>query len=269
MRFFRSGAAAAASILIWVLAGCGSPPKQSPGFNKVGNPEAIRKLIAPAANVPRQDGIAAAILLDTSGSMSDAVEGSDKKPKPKLRIAQDALINVARQFEAFGRKHPEKKVVLGIYDFSARPGQPSCRQIVKLGPPDPAAAQNLIRSMTPSGSTPIGDAMIVAKRDLGASGFSRQHILVITDGENNRGYLPGDVAKVISQEPEADRAGVYFIAFDVGADLFDAVRDAGGLVLSASSEQQLTDTLEYILTGKILVEQPVPPPSHPTMGTRK
>ncbi len=270
MNSYKVAAVAIALALGVIAGGCSSqPPGKAPVFNKPADPAAIRKLITPTSTPARQDGIAAAILLDTSGSMQEPVQGADKKPKAKIKVAQDALLNVLQQFSAFGKKHPETRLLVGIYDFSARRGQPSCRQVIKLGPPDVAAAQESIKSMVPSGATPIGDAMIMAKRDLEATGLTRQHILVITDGENNLGYQPGDVTGVISQETVQDRAGVYFIAFDIGADLFDAVRDAGGLVLSASSEQQLTDTLDFILTGKILVEQPPPPPSHPPTGIRK
>ncbi len=267
---YKVAAVAVAFALGLVMGGCSSqPPAKTPVFNKPSNPEAIKNLITPGAAAPSQDGIAAAILLDTSGSMQDPVQGTDKKPKPKIKVAQDALVSVLQQFSAFGKKHPEKKLLVGIYDFSTRKGQPSCRQVVKLGPPDLAAAQDSIKGMMPAGQTPIGDAMITAKRDLEATGLTHQHILVITDGENNMGYLPADVTKVIAEEPEQHRAGIYFIAYDIGAESFDAVRDAGGLVLSASSEQQLTDTLDFILTGKILVEQPPVPPSHPPTTIRK
>jgi len=37
------------------------------------------------------------------------------------------------------------------------------------------------------------------------------------------------------------------------------VRDNGGLVLSAANAQELNQTLDYVLTGKILVEQPAAP----------
>ena len=111
--------------------------------------------------------------------------------------------------------------------------------------------------MTAEGDTPIGDVMIVAKRDADATGLSKRHILVITDGENNRGYSPGNVTQVISGQSEKDRASVYFVAFDVAATTFNSVRDAGGLVLSASNETDLKGTLDYLLTGKILAEQPV------------
>ena len=48
----------------------------------------------------------------------------------------------------------------------------------------------------------------------------------------------------------------YFVAFDVAAAKFNSVRDSGGLVLAASNESDLKSTLDYLLTGKILVEQP-------------
>jgi hypothetical protein len=257
--------------LVLMSVGCSSsPPPNTPMFNKPASPDVIQKLITPEAVAAREDGIAAAILLDTSGSMQDPVQSSDRKPKAKIQVAQDALFNVLQQFTNFAKRHPDKKILVGIYDFSGRKGQPSCRQVVKLGPPDPAAAQDFIRSMMPSGNTPIGDALIAAKRDLQATGFLHQHIMVITDGENNLGYLPEDVTRIIGEEkkPE-DRAGVYFVAFDIGAEIFNPVRDAGAMVMSATSEQQLTDTLDYILTGKILVEQPPPPPSHPVPLIKK
>jgi hypothetical protein len=90
---------------------------------------------------------------------------------------------------------------------------------------------------------------------------------VITDGENTIGYLPGDVARVIAEEPEADRAGIDFVAFDVDAEAFDPVKEAGGLVLSAGSEKQLSDALDSIVTGRIFVPPPPEPsaPPHPTV----
>ena len=77
------------------------------------------------------------------------------------------------------------------------PRSPSVRTVIKLGPPDPSAAGDAIARMTPEGDTPIGDAMIAAKRDLDATGLSKRHILVITDGENNKGYSPANVMQVM------------------------------------------------------------------------
>jgi hypothetical protein len=213
------------------------------------------------AAVARQDGIAAAVLMDTSGSMSGSVTDFDGQSRPKIEIARRAAIDCVRQFEDYSRKNPDRKVLVGIYEFSARDKAQSCRQVVRLGLPDSAAATPAINAMMPSGGTPIGNAMIQAKLELDLTGMSRRHILVITDGQNNRGYSPGDVASALSRIPEEERASLYFIAFDTGADQFNAVKDAGGLVLAASSGGDLKQTLDFVLTGKILVEQPVAPAS--------
>jgi hypothetical protein len=49
---------------------------------------------------------------------------------------------------------------------------------------------------------------------------------------------------------------VYFVAFDIAASRFAPVRDAGGLVLPAANAAELNQTLDALLTGKILVEGP-------------
>lgn len=110
--------------------------------------------------------------------------------------------------------------------------------------------------MRPRGDTPIGEAMILAKKDLNRTGFARTHILVLTDGENTTGVDPQRVAEAITGLPEDSRSSVYFVAFDVAESHFNAVRDAGALVLPASSGSELAQALDYILTGKILAEQP-------------
>ena len=239
-----------------LLAACrGSGP--APHETQRVNP--LEATLRTHANVARQEGIAAAVLMDTSGSMSGSVTDVDGQSKPKIEIARRSALDCVRQFEEYSRKNPERRVLVGIYEFSARDKGQSCRQVVRLGPPDSAAAAPAINAMFPSGGTPIGNAMIQAKLDLDRTGMSRRHILVITDGQNNRGYSPGDVANALSRIPEEERASLYFVAFDTGADQVNAVKEAGGLVLAASNGGDLKQTLDFVLTGKILVEQPVAP----------
>ena len=251
MRIHRN--AAIAIVLASLLTAC-----QSGGSVKARR-HPLGELIRPSESASLQDGIAAAILLDTSGSMRDRLLDADGQSKPKLDIAQRALIDLERQFDAFGRKNPERKLLVGIYEFSSRDNEPSCREVLHLAPPDLAAAEEALRSIRGLGGTPIGDAMISAKQALDAAGLSHRHILVITDGENNVGYTPGDVADAIFRLPDQDRASIYFIAFDTQAQHFNAVRDAGGIVLAAANEHDLNQTLDYLLTGKILVEEPATP----------
>jgi hypothetical protein len=79
-------------------------------------------------------------------------------------------------------------------------------------------------------------------------------LLVVTDGENTEGYRPADVMAALMRRPERERPSVYFVAFDIAAARFEAVKNAGGLVLAAANAQELADTLDFLLTGKILVE---------------
>lgn len=227
----------------------------SPVSTPVTNP--VTEMLRPATGVQRREGIAAAILIDTSGSMRDSVQDADGIRRRKIEIAQRAAMNLVNQFDAFAREHAGQVIYVGIYEFSQRRQGPSSRTVIKLGPPDPAVAEPAISKMIAEGETPIGDAMIAAKRDVDATGLSKRHILVITDGENNKGYSPQNVTQaILSQAPE-DRASIYFVAFDIAATKFNSVRDSGGLVLAASNENDLKGTLDYLLSGKILVEQPV------------
>lgn len=214
----------------------------------------LRQETAPAS----QSGIAAAILIDTSGSMSEEVSDGTGNEQPKIEIARRAGINLARQFAGFAAANPSERVVVGLYEFSGRSGQPTARAIVPLAPPNVGAVESAIARLEADGDTPIGDAMITAKRDLDSTGFDRRHLLVITDGENTQGVEPEVVAKAIGRLVEAERPSIYFVAFDVEANRFSAVRDAGALILAAANERELTETLDYLLTGKILVEPTQP-----------
>jgi hypothetical protein len=225
----------------------------------VQNP--VDRALALRPGVQPREGVAAAILVDTSGSMKDTVAGPGRT-KAKIEIARECLLDLASQTEAFAEAHADKTILLGIYEFSSRNGE-NCRRVVPIGRPDSRAAQDAVRRMIPNGNTPIGDAIIRAKQDLDATGLSRLHILVITDGESNQGYSLQDVVSGISRLPEDGRPAMYFIAFDVAASKFSAIRDAGGLVLSAGSEAELRDSMEYVLSGKILAEQPLTPGQAP------
>lgn len=240
---------------------CNGPATSPSSYNEpapvpVRNP--IGEALRPDPAAEYRDGIAAAILIDTSGSMRDRVKDTDGSSRPKIEIAQRAALNLVRQFDSYAREHSDQSIFVGIYEFSDRGrNTPLCREIIKLAPPNPASAEAAIKQMRAAGDTPIGDAMIVAKRDLDKSGLAKRHILVVSDGENNQGYSPGNVTQVISAQSEKDRASIYFVAFDIAASTFNPVKDAGGVVLAASNETELAGTLDYLLSGKILVEQPI------------
>jgi Mg-chelatase subunit ChlD len=213
-----------------------------------------RALTPQDAPAPR-DGIAALVLMDVSGSMSDRIDG-DQGRRPKIETARRAALTLIKQFDAYAKAHPDEPVVVGLYEFSELDDLPSAREVIPLSPADPARAEAALAKMKARGGTPIGDAMVIAKSALDATGLTRRHLLVVTDGENTDGYKPGEVMQAISRRPAEERPSVYFVAFDIDSARFSAVRDGGGLVLGAQNAGELDSTLNALLTGSILVEGP-------------
>jgi Mg-chelatase subunit ChlD len=215
----------------------------------------IDERLGGAPTLPARDGIAAAIVIDVSGSMDDKVEGTDSRQERKIAIDRRAARDLVEQFARYADDHPDETVLLGIYEFSRRRGEPDCRPVVPLGPPDRSRADAAIAGLEPDGGTPIGEAMITAKRELDATGLTRRHLLLVTDGENTDGFRPEHVADGIARRPEAERPSIYFVAFDVDARRFARVRDAGALVLSAANARELNETLDSLIRGQILIEK--------------
>lgn len=215
----------------------------------------IGELLAPKEDVAPRDGLAAAIVIDVSGSMDDRVTGEDGRRARKIDIARRAARDLVEQFAAYAEAHSNEPVLLGIYEFSRRDGQPDCRPIIPMGAPDRSRADEALARLDPDGGTPIGHAMITAKQALDATGMSRRHLLMVSDGENTDGFRPDEVGSAIAQRPEAERPSIYFVAFDVDARRFTRLRDSGALVLSASNARELNQTLDMLLTGKILIEK--------------
>ncbi len=204
--------------------------------------------------VPRE-GLAAAITIDVSGSMDDRVTGEDGRRARKIDVARRAARDLFEQFAAYADAHKDEPVLLGVYEFSRRSGEPDVRAIIPMAPPERTQADAALSRLEPDGGTPIGQAMLIAKQELDATGLSRRHLLIVSDGENTDGFKPEEVAAGIARRPEAERPSIYFVAFDIEARRFNAVRDAGGLVLSAANGKELNDTLDMLLTGRILIEK--------------
>ena len=211
--------------------------------------------LQPRTTAEPREGLAAAIVIDVSGSMDDRVTGEDGRRARKIDVARRAARDLVEQFAAYADEHKDEAVLLGLYEFSRRDNQPDCRPIMPMAPPDRAGADAALARIDPDGGTPIGQAMIAAKQALDATGMSRRHLLLVSDGENTDGFKPEEVAAAIARRPEAERPSIYFVAFDIEARRFNRLRDAGALVLSAASGRELNDTLDMLLKGKILIEK--------------
>ncbi|MEP7273396.1 MAG: hypothetical protein ABI882_17990, partial [Acidobacteriota bacterium] len=111
-----------------------------------------------------------------------------------------------------------------------------------------------IDQMRTGRGTAIGDAIVFARKKLDQTGYSKLNILTITDGENTSGEDPGAVARALNKLPSSP--ALYLIGFDVAANTFRAVKDAGSLVFSANNEAELRSTTDFVLGTKILAERP-------------
>jgi Mg-chelatase subunit ChlD len=234
--------------------GSSDPPLPPPAPFKwpAGESADIDRALTPASAVAGRDGLAAAVLIDVSGSMAGSPRGSSEQ---KIVSARRSVLDIVDQFARYADAHRSETVLLGIYEFSSRSGVDDTREVIPMGPPDRARAAGAVALMKPGGETPIGNAMIEGKRRLDATGLADRHLLVITDGQNTDGYRPERVAAVLARRPEAERPSVYFVAFDITARRFDEVRKEGALVLEAGDSRGLATTLESLISDEILLER--------------
>jgi von Willebrand factor type A domain len=207
-----------------------------------------------------EDGVALAIIYDTSGSMRDPVLDRADQSTPKYIIANRALLAVARQLQSFATNTSAgapRKIFTGLFTFQGS----QARQAIPFGPFDAAALQNWAeRFSSPNGSTPLGNTLAAAAQTVLNSPLSRKHVLIITDGMNTAGPDPARVMPRLKQQAAQKGASlsVHFVAFDVDAKVFDPVKKLGATVVGAADETQLNSQLQFILQRKILLEEEEP-----------
>ena len=213
------------------------------------------------AQKSQSDGIALAIVYDTSGSMSDPVRSKAGGFSPKYVIANRALEAIVERlglYQSNSSAAAPRRIEAGLYTFDAL----SAREAVPWGPLDPTALRQWLRDFSkPLGPTPLGESLRLATGKVLSSELPRKHVLVITDGENTVGPAPSAVLPdlVARSKKLGQQVSFHFVAFDVSAKLFDPLKQLGATVLNARDEQQLNEQLEQILGGRILLEDEEPP----------
>lgn len=207
-----------------------------------------------------EEGVALAIIYDTSGSMRDPVPDQAGGSAPKYVIANRALKAVADQLERFATNSAAgtpRKIFTGLFIFQGE----HARVAMPMGPFDGEALRNWAsRFSSPSGNTPLGATLGVAGHAVLESHLARKHVLIITDGINTAGPPPAAVLPRLKQQAAQQGASlsVHFVAFDVDAKVFDTVKKQGATVVGAADEKQLNSQLQYILQQKILLEDEEP-----------
>jgi hypothetical protein len=203
------------------------------------------------------EGVALAIIYDTSGSMRETVRDENGNQAPKYVIANRALIAIAKQLQNFATNTPSgapRKLEAGLFIF----GGDGAKEVIKLGPFDAEAIREFAKHFSnPNGNTPLGKSLEKAGQTVLNSPLTRKHVLIITDGINTSGPAPVVVMPRLKQQAEQKHAGlsVHFVAFDVDAKVFDPVKKLGATVVGAADEKQLNIQLDYIMQRKILLEE--------------
>ncbi len=206
------------------------------------------------------EGIALAIVYDTSGSMLEQVKDGSGNLSPKYRIASRALGSIIQRLEvvASGPAEVRRPLDCGLVVFVK--DRPSL--VVPFGKFDGLALQRWLKAFNrPEGSTPLGQAVEAAGEVVLASPLARKHVLIVTDGINTRGPDPAAVIPRLSVKATGLRSAIayHFVAFDVDAKEFSRVKKLGATVVGAADERQLNSQLEFILQEKILLEEEDPP----------
>lgn len=212
---------------------------------------------------PVIDGVAVAIVMDTSGSMNEPVMDEGGKKTPKAVIAKRARSAVLTQFSGYlsrGTPDHPRRVDLALYTFNSG----GVKQVRALQTFNPEQQAQLVHAIpAPGGGTPLGNSMKAASSAVLASKLPHKHILVITDGANTVGPTPSEVLPGIYNMAKAqqDVVSFHFVAFDISASIFSPIKAMGVNVVSAADEVQLNTQLGLILEKKILLEdEEVPEP---------
>jgi hypothetical protein len=223
---------------------------------------AVLGLAVPSTTtVSADEGVAVAIVYDTSGSMKQSVPDSNGRMTPKHLIARRAMESVVKRLQNFATNTTDgvaRKLEVGVFVFENN----GPKEFIKLAPFDPKEASSWAQRMPgPSTGTPLGTTLQKASESVLNSKMSRKHVLVITDGMNTVGPEPVKVLPRIKDEAARKQSTVsaHFVAFDIDAKLFDPLKRQGVTVVGAANEAQLNSQLGFILEKKILLEDEEPP----------
>jgi Mg-chelatase subunit ChlD len=233
--------------------GCGSnTAKKSggPGYT-LGRGSELRLDLAqavPESLLPNSVGMF--FCLDTSGSMDGTVSG-----KRKIDVSKEAMRRVFAQIADYKERHRSKPVLVGLCSFDNKP-----HLLRGMEPFDREALERAITPLEARGGTAIGDAMALAVKALVKSGVETRAIIVMTDGENKQGAAPDRVVRAIKnnlngQNMTTADTEVFLVAFDVNAQVFEEVKQAGAGVKESRNQASLESILNT-LVEEVLLEKP-------------
>lgn len=170
-----------------------------------------------------------ALVLDVSGSMRSFGRF-------------DALKNAVSVFLSEIQKTPDEELVsLSVYSSSARKLVPITN--------DMSLIDRQLRRQRASGTTAIGEGLRVGlgsvKNDPRSRELAEKTVIVMTDGNHNRGISP----LTIAAQAKRDKITVHTITFSQGANqslMRQVAQQTGGIHLHANSNRELVEVFKEI-----------------------
>jgi len=239
-----------------LLAGCDNRGRPAP---PASTKDPARRSVQPAGygdanriSLPQADQrlcTAVAILVDTSGSMKEAVADRQGAQKAKHAIARQALERIIAYTGQWQEKHPDRNIQLSVLNFSS-----SARTVLPMAEFDQQKAQTAVSKIPhPGGGTAVGDALAKGFQALYQSGCVRKYLVCITDGQNTVGPRPDRVARQLYGQTGGE-VEIHFVAFDTSAGNFRFLDEVNGYTVEAADGGQLDSRLSEIYEKRILAE---------------
>lgn len=238
--------------IVMLSAGCGRDAQHGGPPGAAGAPP--YRLTLPgikSKEAIQSDSLGVMFCVDVSPSMNDSVGG-----QRKIEVSKVAMKQVLNQIETWSKDkaNAKKPLRVGLIAFSGR------ADVVRpLEPFNKAALERAVDNLQIGSATAIGDAMILASQELMRAGVENKAIIVLTDGENNRGVRPDYVMRALRNnhnnlDTPTDDVKVFLLAFDIQAAKFNEVKEAGAVVLEskdkAALEKIMSQTVEEVLLEK-------------------
>ncbi len=175
-----------------LAAGLATGPVTTAPAAALGTPAVVAETPAPD---PFGYATPVLVLLDTSGSMNEVVDGSSGVTR--IDAARSAVLDL---LTALGTGQPFG--LMSYPDTASPTDDQGCERAVSqvtLGPLDVSAAAAAVRTLEPDGDTPTGPAIAQAAQVLRLAYGDRAGgvVVVVSDGEANCGTPPCDVARAV------------------------------------------------------------------------